>query len=296
MKLISWNIQWGLGADRHLDLGRIIREARRLADFDVLCLQEVADNLPELEASLGEDQLAELALCLPGFTAIPGFATDILAQDGRRARYGNVIFSRHPVLRALRHSFPLVPEPRRSTARTSAALRPRRAMTRSAVEAVIAFPGGPIRVLTTHLEYASPIQRAFQVERIREVHAFGAGRARHPFADAPAPFAQTLETASTIVCGDFNMPPEDPILARFFKPFSRGTPRLLDAWKAKHPRLPHPPSFHVHEGGKDGTAKPQCADYTLISAGLKPRVQSMVYDQSSQASDHQPMILTLTDR
>ena len=287
MKLISWNIQWGLGADLHLDLGRIVREARRLADFDVLCLQEVADNLPELDASLGEDQLAELALCMPGFTAIPGFATDILGADGRRARFGNVIFSRHPVLRASVHNIPLVPEVHK---------KPRRAMVRNAVEAVIAFPSGPIRVLTTHLEHSSGTQRAFQIERIREVHAFGAARARHPFADSPAPFAQTLETASTVICGDFNMPPEDPRLARFFEPFSRGTPRLLDAWRVKHPRQPHPHSFHVHERGKKGDSKPVCCDYTLISADLKPRLQSMVYDQSSQASDHQPMVLTLADR
>ena len=44
MKLITWNIQWGLGIDGRVDLKRIVDDARRIADFDVLCLQEVSDN------------------------------------------------------------------------------------------------------------------------------------------------------------------------------------------------------------------------------------------------------------
>jgi len=55
MRLITWNIQWGLGMDRRLDLERVVRDARRIADFDVLCLQEVADNFPELHGSRGEN-------------------------------------------------------------------------------------------------------------------------------------------------------------------------------------------------------------------------------------------------
>ena len=39
MKLITWNIQWGLGIDGVFSLTRIVDHARQLADFDVLCLQ-----------------------------------------------------------------------------------------------------------------------------------------------------------------------------------------------------------------------------------------------------------------
>src|SRR5512142_1619409 len=46
MKLVTWNIQWGLGLDARVDLARIVSTARELADFDVLCMQEVADNFP----------------------------------------------------------------------------------------------------------------------------------------------------------------------------------------------------------------------------------------------------------
>ena len=44
MKLVTWNIQWGLGLDGRVDLARIVDHAKSLADFDVLTLQEVADN------------------------------------------------------------------------------------------------------------------------------------------------------------------------------------------------------------------------------------------------------------
>ena len=40
MKLITWNIQWGRGVDGRVDLDRIVRTARAMADFDVLCVQE----------------------------------------------------------------------------------------------------------------------------------------------------------------------------------------------------------------------------------------------------------------
>ena len=70
MKLITWNIQWGRGVDLKVDLARIVREARGFADFDVLCLQEVADNFPDLGGNDDRDQFAELAKLLPGYQIV----------------------------------------------------------------------------------------------------------------------------------------------------------------------------------------------------------------------------------
>ena len=47
MQLITWNVQWCRGVDLAVDAARIVAEAKRLADFDVLCLQEIADNYPD---------------------------------------------------------------------------------------------------------------------------------------------------------------------------------------------------------------------------------------------------------
>jgi endonuclease/exonuclease/phosphatase family metal-dependent hydrolase len=42
MRSISWNVQWCRGMDGRVDPKRIAAEARRLADPDVICLQELA--------------------------------------------------------------------------------------------------------------------------------------------------------------------------------------------------------------------------------------------------------------
>jgi endonuclease/exonuclease/phosphatase family metal-dependent hydrolase len=102
VKLITWNIQWGLGLDGRVDLARIVSEAKRLADFDVLCLQEVADNFPELKGAPAGNQFAALAELLPGYAAVEGVALDIPGRGRERKRFGNMILSRYPVEQVLR--------------------------------------------------------------------------------------------------------------------------------------------------------------------------------------------------
>ena len=67
MKVISWNTQWFKGLDEVVDIARIVRVAREMADFDAICLQEVAVNYPTLTGAAPADQPAELARHLPGF-------------------------------------------------------------------------------------------------------------------------------------------------------------------------------------------------------------------------------------
>ncbi|MGH8809416.1 MAG: endonuclease/exonuclease/phosphatase family protein, partial [Noviherbaspirillum sp.] len=98
MKLVTWNIQWGRGADGRVDLDRIVAHARRFADFDVLCLQEVSAGFGELPGADGSDQFEALRSRLSGYTAVRGIATDVPDAAGGRNRFGNMIFSRYPVL------------------------------------------------------------------------------------------------------------------------------------------------------------------------------------------------------
>ena len=53
MKLVSWNVQWCRGIDGRVDPNRIAAEAKRIADPDVFCLQEIARNFPEMAGSSG---------------------------------------------------------------------------------------------------------------------------------------------------------------------------------------------------------------------------------------------------
>ena len=56
-KVLTWNIQCGLGVDGRVDLVRIADVIRTMADVDVICLQEVSRFNPELDGG----QIAELA-------------------------------------------------------------------------------------------------------------------------------------------------------------------------------------------------------------------------------------------
>ena len=59
MKLITWNVQWFCALDDVVSVERVVAEAHAMADFDVLCLQEVAVNYPRLEGNAGFDQVVE---------------------------------------------------------------------------------------------------------------------------------------------------------------------------------------------------------------------------------------------
>ncbi len=109
MKLLTWNIQWGRGADGRVDLDRIAAHVRRLGDFDVICLQEVTSAYPELGGNDGADQFAAIEKLFPEYAAIAGFAMDGDGEGGRRKRFGNMILSRLPVRQAFRHLLPWPP-------------------------------------------------------------------------------------------------------------------------------------------------------------------------------------------
>lgn len=277
MQVVTWNIQWGLGMDGRVDLARIVRHARALADFDVLCLQEVADNLPDLQGSRGEDEFAELAALLPGYRAVAGIGLEIMDGDGAPRRFGNMILSRLPVLQVLRHALPWPGGADRS-------------MPRVLLEATVMAPFGPLRVMTTHLEYFSAEHRRTQVEAIRDAHALAQDRAARPRQPGSGPYAPRPSPRSAILTGDFNMPPCDATKARLSAPFGNGAPPLLDAWSLCHGEAPHPPSFCI----ADRTyGEPHCCDYLLVTQDLAPRVRAVRYDVDVRLSDHQPAVLTL---
>ena len=284
MKGMAWNVEGCMGVDKRVDPARIVAEARRLADFDVLCLQEIADNYPHprLENSAGEDQFAVLAGLLPGYTAVPGVATDHPADDGGRRRFGNMILSRLPVRQVFRHLLPSPVDPGEN------------GMSRIAVEAVIAAPFGDVRVVTTHLEWYSLKQRSAQVEALRAIYAEGHGHAREGSIvdESGGPFHTYLRPAATVICGDFNLEYDHPLHARMRAPFADGTPPLANAWDLAHPGEPYPATFKVHEKWVPGDPELHC-DFFFLSPELHPRLRAVHSDRAVQASDHQPVMLEL---
>jgi endonuclease/exonuclease/phosphatase family metal-dependent hydrolase len=277
MKLITWNIQWALGADGIMGPRRIVDHARAMADFDVLCLQEVADNWPELKAAPRADQFAAFAALLPGFAAIDGVALETRDATGRPKRFGNMILSRLPVMQALRH---LLPWPAAATNN----------MPRGLLEIVVQAPSGPLRVMTTHLEYSHPSIRERQVEAVRAIHAAACARVAAPRNDGPGVYALSPSVKSAVLCGDFNMKPDDPLKRHVSDAFDEGWPRLIDGWTAAQGDAPHPLTSCIVDRSF-GT--PHCCDYVFVTEDLAPHLRRFVCDEETRVSDHQPILVEI---
>jgi len=285
MKFITWNIQWARGIDLAVDPARIARTARNLADFDVLCLQEVAVNFPALPGSRGEDQVSELSRALPGYSKHYGAAIDVDDGKGSRSLFGNLIFSRLPVVQVLRH---LLPRPADPSVKS---------MQRIAVEAIITAPWGPLRIITTHLEFYAKGQRTAQVGALRALHEEACGHAAlSNDADDPAagPFRALPRPASAILAGDFNFTKEDTEYQFALQPFATaGTPAFVDSWTIAHPDRPHAPTAGIFENS--WTKEPICCDFVFVTEDLVPRVRNVKVDVLTQASDHQPVLVEFRD-
>ena len=282
MKLVTWNIQWCRGIDGRVDPRRIVDHARAFADFDVLCLQEVAANFATLQGSRGEDQFAIIAALLPGFTAIAATPVDVAARDGSRRTFGNMILSRLPVEQVLRVQLPWPADP---------AVR---SMPRLLLEAVVQAPFGPLRIMTTHLEYYSQRQRAAQLEALRSRHAEACAHALDDRArsDTGDPFQPQPQTVSAILTGDFNFRPDDPLHARMLAPFDDArVPAFDDAWQRVHPGQAQPPTIGVHDC--DQWPDPFACDFIFASSDLRGGLRAAAVDATAAASDHQPMLVEL---
>jgi endonuclease/exonuclease/phosphatase family metal-dependent hydrolase len=281
MQLVTWNIQWSRGVDGRVDPARIVSAARELGDFDVLCLQEVAANFPGLAGSSGENQFELFAELLPDFTAVPVAGVDVRADNGGRAAFGNMILSRYPVLRVLRHQLPWPVDPRVIS------------MPRVLLEVTLAAPSGALRVMTTHLEYYSGLQRRAQIEAIRAIHAQACAQAMHSRAHGRigSTYQSFEQPTRTILTGDFNFRPEDPLHARLQETIDAGTPRLVDTWTHLHPGQPHPYNVGLYD--REQWPEAFTCDFIFASEDLLPSVRAFRVDSATQASDHQPQLLEL---
>ncbi len=186
-----------------------------------------------------------------------------------------------PVLQVFRH---LLPWPADSTVPS---------MQRVALEAVVQSQTGPLRVICTHLEYYSTSQRTAQVERLRDLHREACLHAWHPrpHGDPGSPFDTPPRPAAALLCGDFNFPPGSQEHAAMSAPFDDGTtPALLDAWPIAHAAEPHA----LTAGLYDNTwSEPCCFDFVFVSDDLAARVVRAEVEGSTQASDHQPLLVEL---
>lgn len=281
MKLLSWNIQWGRGADGRVDLARTVAAIRAAGDFDLICLQEVASNFAGLPGGAAEDGVGVLTQAFPAHTAVFGAAVDVPAAGGGRALFGNLLLSRLPVGQVFRHLLPAPVDERMP------------GMQRVCVEAVIDGARGPLRVLSTHLEYYSAVQRGAQMQALRALQLEAMARAAVPAVNKesnPA-FAAWPRPAAALLCGDFNCEPDSLHYTELQRADASGRLPWRDAWRVLHGDLPHAPSVGLH--GADWPDRPYCCDFFFVSAELEAHLQSVQVEAATAASDHQPVLLTL---
>lgn len=267
--IVSWNIQNGRGCDGSTDLARIARVAKAMGDADVVCFQEIARRDPAFGD--GADQVSQLEALFPGYQAVFGPA---LVRGARQ--YGNLILSRLPVAQVFNH---LLPHPAEGGIKH---------MQRQAIEAVVQTKAGPLRVMTTHLEYYSAAHRAAQVRRLRGIQEEVAGNEASPAKAAPSPYDTVPRPASLVLCGDFNIAPDDDEYRQLFQP------PLVDAWRRARPGEPDPLStglFDRVQWPKGG----HCRDYFAVTPDVAQRIASVEMDAATDASDHQPLRLVISD-
>jgi endonuclease/exonuclease/phosphatase family metal-dependent hydrolase len=267
--------------DGRVDLARTAAVIAALAP-DVVCLQELAVHQPGLPGGADEDQPARLRQLLPGYESAFAAGSDLPDGQGGRRQFGVMILARRPLLQVLRHQLPWPADPAVPS------------MPRVALEAVVDLPAGPLRVVTTHLEYYSAVQRTAQVEALRQIQAEGHrhGLVSRSSAETDPPFAVLPRGRRAVFCGDFNFSPESADYRRLQSTIAADVPSLVDAWSLAHPGTAHAPTAGVHGAGF--TPAPLCCDFCFVSENLV--VSDMAVSAATDASDHQPVLLTLLAR
>lgn len=236
MRVTSFNIHHGVGADGRLDLERTAATLAATGS-ELIGLQEVDRHFGARSGFV--DQAAWLAERL-GIEVVFGAAVDRPppSPGAPRRQYGNALLSAHSFL-AWRN----VPLP-----------RPGGGEQRSLLDALVHVDGSPVRVLTTHLQHDSPVDRTAQADAIV---ALLEGMAR-----------------PVVLTGDLNARPGTPEVRRI-------TAVLVDAWAT---------AGRGRGDTFDARTPHARIDYVLSSPDL---VATRAEVAVSLASDHRPVTADL---
>jgi len=279
--ILSWNVQNGRGVDGVVSLTRIAEVIDAMGTPDVICLQEVSKGL-ELAGAGVPDQPTELAALFPGYEFIFGIAVDTDPEaEGQRWQFGNALLSRLPVVSIQHHALPRTP------------VAGVRHMARQATEVVVETANGTLRIINTHLEFHSTEQRAAQVARIRSILGDASGHADlPPLTSTEGPYREPPAPNGSVICGDFNMEADSTEYRHMCKPAAFGP--IADAWECTRPRQPHDPTCGVHDQ-QQWPQGPHCRDFFFLTGSAIETARTVIVDVVTEASDHQPLFLDLSD-
>jgi endonuclease/exonuclease/phosphatase family metal-dependent hydrolase len=282
MKLVTYNIQYGLGRDARYDLGRIAAE---VGDADIIALQEVERHW---QRSGAVDSPAVLAASLPEHHWVygPNLDMDASYRDAagrlvnRRRQFGTMILSRLPIVSSRNHLLPKY------------ATLMQHSIQQGALEGVVMTPkAGPVRLYSLHLSHLASATRMPQIEALLDIHARAVGEGGawcggHP--DAEAGWTEGTMPAmpsDAILLGDFNFDWTTPEYDRIVGPLSPRYGRLnrttgfVDCWVAAGHREDEGATI---PGGRR-------IDNCFASPSLDARVRACWIDLEASGSDHQPL-------
>ena len=278
--ITSWNIQNGLGIDDKISLERIA-ETLKENNPDIICLQEVSRHMPLPDGS-NTDQYEEIKTHFPNYEAIFGAAidTEITGQE-HRGQFGNMILSKYPIKSVFNHPLPQPSD-----------LKAKKHMARQCVEVTVEIGKKHFRVMTTHLEFHSVLQRSAQSNHImfiqnqvENLQSFS-----HPV-DKEGPYKPLKRPTACIVCGDFNFEISSPQYQTMTNT-KQLKDRFHDAWVVAHPDKDHDPTCGIYDHIQ-WPEKSHCRDFFFITDSLKNSLKDITVNQTSQASDHQPVTICL---
>jgi len=281
-RIFSWNVQNGKGIDGKVSLPRIAQVIADHGGADVICLQELSRGLAWAPGGLnGADQIAELQQLFPNYEIVFGAAVDAMAADAQtRWQFGNATLSRLPVLSTQCHP---LPKPAAGKVRN---------MARQATDVVVMTPDGALRIVNTHLEFHSQLQRLAQIGRLRELQQEALSDYHKPSpADADGPYQRIAKPVEAVFCGDFNMLVDSQEYRALMAPFTDDGDTFVDAWPALHKDQPHAPTCGIydHEQWPEGA---HCRDFFFVIGNCSLR--QIDVDTRTAASDHQPLWLQVT--
>ncbi|RWP43409.1 endonuclease/exonuclease/phosphatase family protein [Mesorhizobium sp.] len=284
MKLVTYNIHYGVGLDGRYDVGRIADAVR---GADVIALQEVSRNNPN---NGGRDMVAELAKALPEYFAVYGsnFEANIGSrlENGRAItttfQLGNMVLSKTPVHLARNLLLP--------RSRSFEVMN----FQRGALEALIETPLGFIRFYSTHLDHRSPLERLSQIRFLRQrLLNYGieggalSGVAEVGLPDLPCPEA-------FVVMGDFNMLAGSPeyveLAGRPDHEFGMPVTADLAVDVALRLATASPDLVTwVDPKRPDDASRHKRIDYVFTSASLAKSPKALWVDRQEVGSDHLPV-------
>lgn len=291
MRLVTYNIHFGVGKDGRYELARIADAVR---GADVIGLNEVERNWPR-GGGPGDDQPAELARLLPDYYWVYGPYFDMDASvrgedgriDNRRRQHGSMLLSKVPIRTSRLHVFP----------KFDTVSHFNHFM--GAIEGVIEHSGRAIRFYAVHLSSMNREERLLQIGTLLESHrrtgleggmwtgpGIGGSGVDWSCGESPPP-----NPAGAILMGDFNCEPESDEYRAVMgaTPGAKGEVlfrhAFVDAWSAAEQR----DGATILADSNRYVSRDSRIDYCFLGAELADRLVTARVDREAAGSDHQPL-------